>query len=150
MYKRQGMSFRKLGAMIAFYSMAGLGGLIITVSYTHLPETGYPVWNGLTAVTVVCDSGIMADGLSTACFVLGKEKALPLLEKYGADALFADENHKVYLTEGMEERFELMKDTYKAVSYTHLDVYKRQDVSSPIIIGMFCVYFRISLFLSHT
>ena len=44
---------------------------------------------------------------------LGKEKALPLLEKYGADALFADENHKVYLTEGMEERFELMKDTYK-------------------------------------
>ena len=61
----------------------------------------------------ICDSGIMADGLSTACFVLGKEKALPLLEKYGADALFADENHKVYLTEGMEERFELMKDTYK-------------------------------------
>ena len=48
------------------------------------------------------------------CFVAGeKEKALPLLEKYGADALFADENHKVYLTEGMEERFELMKDTYK-------------------------------------
>lgn len=83
--------------------------------YHHIldPETGYPVWNGLTAVTVVCDSGIMADGLSTACFVLGKEKALPLLEKYGADALFADENHKVYLTEGMEERFELMKDTYK-------------------------------------
>lgn len=83
--------------------------------YHHIldPETGYPVWNGLTSVTVVCGSGLFADGLSTACFVLGKEKALPLLEKYGADAAFVDENHKVYLTEGMKERFELMKNTYE-------------------------------------
>lgn len=83
--------------------------------YHHIfdPKTGYPVWNGLTSVTVVCDSGLFADGLSTACFVLGKEKALPLLEKYGADAAFADEDHKVYLTEGMKKRFELMKNFYK-------------------------------------
>ena len=83
--------------------------------YHHIlnPETGYPVWNGLTSVTVVCDSGLFADGLSTACFVLGKEKALPLLEKYGADAAFVDEDHKVYLTEGMKERFELLKNTYE-------------------------------------
>lgn len=83
--------------------------------YHHIldPKTGYPVWNGLTSVTVVCDSGLFADGLSTACFVLGKEKALPVLEKYGADAAFVDEDHKVYLTEGMKERFELMKNTYE-------------------------------------
>lgn len=43
----------------------------------------------------------------------GKRKSPSSSGKYGADALFADENHKVYLTEGMEERFELMKDTYK-------------------------------------
>lgn len=83
--------------------------------YHHIldPETGYPVWNGLTSVTVVCDSGLFADGLSTACFVLGKEKALPVLEKYGADAAFVDGEHKVYLTEGMKKRFELMKNTYE-------------------------------------
>ena len=57
--------------------------------------------------------GLFADGLSTACFVLGKEKALPLLEKYGAAAAFLDEDHKVYLTEGMKERFELLKNTYE-------------------------------------
>lgn len=83
--------------------------------YHHIfdPKTGYPVWNGLTSVTVVCDSGLFADGLSTACFVLGIEDAIPLLQKYDADAIFVEENHKVYLTDGMKERFELMKNTYE-------------------------------------
>ena len=82
--------------------------------YHHIlnPEDGYPVWNGVTSVTVVCDNGLLADGLSTACFVLGIEDAQPLLEKYHADAAFIDEDHNVYLTSGMKERFELMKNTY--------------------------------------
>ena len=82
--------------------------------YHHIlnPEDGYPVWNGVTSVTVVCDNGLLADGLSTACFVLGIEDAQPLLEKYHADAAFIDEDHNVYLTSGMKECFELMKNTY--------------------------------------
>lgn len=82
--------------------------------YHHIldPATGYPVWNGLTAVTVICNSGLTADALSTACFVLGRENAAGLLEKYGADALFVDEEHKIYMTDGMQDRFELTKDTY--------------------------------------
>lgn len=82
--------------------------------YHHIldPVTGYPVWNGLTAVTVVCNSGLFADGLSTACFVLGKDEAVKLLEKYDADALFTDENRNVWMTSGMKERFHLMKDSY--------------------------------------
>ena len=82
--------------------------------YHHIlnPEDGYPVWNGVTSVTVVCDNGLLADGLSTACFVLGIEDAQPLLEKYHADAAFIDKDHNVYLTSGMKERFELMKNTY--------------------------------------
>lgn len=82
--------------------------------YHHIldPKTGYPVWNGLDSVTVVCDSGLLADGLSTACFVLGMEDALALLEKYNAEAIFVDEDKNVYLTSGIKERFELMKNTY--------------------------------------
>ena len=82
--------------------------------YHHIldPKTGYPVWNGLDSVTVICDSGLLADGLSTACFVLGREDALKLLEKYNAEAAFVDEDKNVYLTDGLKDRFELMKNTY--------------------------------------
>ena len=66
----------------------------------------------MDSVTVVCNSGLLADGLSTACFVLGMEDAQSLLEKYNAEAVFVDEDKNVYLTSGMKERFELMKNTY--------------------------------------
>lgn len=85
------------------------------VRYHHIlnPSDGYPVHNGITAVTVVCDRGLDADGLSTACFVLGIEKGSELLKEYGADGIFVDEENCVYLTEGMEDRFELLQDSYE-------------------------------------
>lgn len=84
------------------------------IRYHHIldPSTGYPARSGLTSVTVVCDDGLNADGLSTACFVLGKDKAEELLKKYNADGLFVDDSGHVWLTEGMKERFQLLKDTY--------------------------------------
>ena len=44
--------------------------------------------------------------------VLGKEKAEELLKKYNADGLFVDDSDHVWMTEGMKERFQLLKDTY--------------------------------------
>ena len=34
----------------------------------------------------------MADALSTACFILGREKSETVLEKYGASAIFVDKD----------------------------------------------------------
>ena len=84
------------------------------VRYHHIldPSTGYPARSGLTSVTVVCEDGLDADGLSTACFVLGKEKAEKLLESYDADGLFVDDSGHVWMTDGMKERFHLLKDSY--------------------------------------
>lgn len=85
------------------------------VRYHHImdPKTGAPSRSGLMSVTIVCDRGICADALSTACFVLGREKGMELAALYGADALLVDEEFQVYVSEGMEERFTLMKDGYR-------------------------------------
>lgn len=90
------------------------------VRYHHImdPSTGYPAKSGVTGVTVVCDTGLEADALSTACFVLGVEKGSELLKKYSADGLFVDEDHHVYLTDGMKERFSLLQDSYSVEDIT--------------------------------
>lgn len=85
------------------------------VRYHHImdPATGYPSRSGLISVTVLGDNGLDCDGLSTACFVLGLEKGMQLLEAYGAEGVFVDEEQNVYLTDGMEEYFTLTGEGYQ-------------------------------------
>ena len=75
-------------------------------TYHHIlsPFTGCPAESGLKSVTVVTyDSGVYADSLSTACFVLGYEKSLELLEKYSADAFFIMDDGSVKMTDGIKD-----------------------------------------------
>ena len=83
--------------------------------YFHILDenTGYPVQTEITSCTIVCSSGIVSDGLSTACFVLGPEKSGSLLKKYGAKAIFVDKQKNVYVSDGLD--FELTDDAYKIV-----------------------------------
>ena len=77
------------------------------IRYHHILDrsTGYPAESGLSSVTVVCENGLYSDALSTACYVLGYEKSLPLLEKYHAEAVFIDKNNRVTVTDGLKEAF---------------------------------------------
>ena len=56
-------------------------------------------------MTVVCQNGLYSDALSTACYVLGYEKSLPLLQKYKADAVFIDIENQVTVTDGLKEQY---------------------------------------------
>ena len=82
--------------------------------YHHIldPSTGYPAESGLISVTVVSDNGLLSDGLSTACFVLGKEKGQKLLEAYGAEGIFIDQNKKVTVTKGLKDKFTILDEEY--------------------------------------
>ena len=82
--------------------------------YHHIldPSTGYPAESSLISVTVVSDNGLLSDGLSTACFVLGKEKGERLLETYGAEGVFIDQNKKVTVTKGLKDKFTILNEEY--------------------------------------
>lgn len=88
------------------------------VFYHHLlnPQTGYPQNNGLVSVTVVAENGPLSDGLSTACFVLGRKKSAALLEHYNAGAIFIDENNHVYVTKKLIGKFKITNQKYTLVS----------------------------------
>ncbi len=71
------------------------------------PLTGYPAESGLVSVTVVADSAMLADALSTAVFITGLERGIYLLKKYSnADAVLVDVNMKVYVTKGLRQHFQ--------------------------------------------
>lgn len=74
--------------------------------YHHIidPASGYPVNNGLVSVTVVAADAALADGLSTAFFVMGKEKAAALAAKLGVEAVFITED-TISLTSGLKNSF---------------------------------------------
>lgn len=85
--------------------------------YHHIldPDTGLPVENGLVSVTVISDSGLLSDALSTACFVLGAEGGAKLAAKYGCEAIFITEDKKVICTGGIKPNVTALADGYTVV-----------------------------------
>ena len=83
--------------------------------YQHIldPSTGYPADNGLTSVSVVMDNGTMADGLSTALYVMGEDRAIDFWRTHAntLDLVLMTEDGRLLVTEGIANSFG--SDRYK-------------------------------------
>jgi len=73
-------------------------------SHTIDPRTRRPIEHGLSAVTVLHDSAMWADGWSTALMVLGPDDGLALAERLGLAALLV-RRRAPHEGGGFEERF---------------------------------------------
>ncbi|MCL2127352.1 MAG: FAD:protein FMN transferase [Treponema sp.] len=83
--------------------------------YHHILSTtdGCPVDNGLLSVTIVTESSIDADALSTSVFALGFERGKALVDSIpGAEAVFVFNDRGVRITGGLKEIFTITDDGY--------------------------------------
>lgn len=69
--------------------------------YHHIldPQSGMPVENGLSSVTVIYPDPAMADAYSTALFVLGKEKGMLFAQQQQIQAVFVTKDKEIFCTD---------------------------------------------------
>ena len=69
--------------------------------YHHVLDTstGYPVDNELASVTIICESSVKADALSTSCLCMGLEKGRQFLDKEKMEYLLITKDGTQYRSE---------------------------------------------------
>jgi len=85
-------------------------------SYHHIlnPETGYPYEKDVLGVSIVSDTSIDGDSLSTTLFALGVDEGLKLIESLdGVNAIFITRDHNLHLSSGFKDIFTLTNDDFK-------------------------------------
>ncbi|MBQ8961029.1 MAG: FAD:protein FMN transferase [Ruminococcus sp.] len=81
--------------------------------YWHIidPADGAPADNGLVSVTVIGDSGLMCDALSTALFVSGTDKAQQIWRSEKSfDMVLVTDDERILVTEGIADSVSNISD----------------------------------------
>ena len=85
--------------------------------YHHIldPKTGHPAESDLLSATVVDPSGIRADALSTALFVMGEEDALEFCREHGVCAILMTRDKRMVFVGGIEPVKDSVDEAYSPV-----------------------------------
>ncbi len=89
------------------------------VRYHHVidPRTGYPADSDLLSVSVISEDGLLADCMSTALFIEGKEAALAKMQEEEYQLVIVDQEGTVYCSPSLKGNFE--PNTENKHSYTY-------------------------------
>ncbi len=70
--------------------------------YHHIlsPNTGRPCKNNLSSVTIITDSSLTADAMSTTCFLMGLEEGMKLVNLLdNVDAVFITDDNEIHYSD---------------------------------------------------
>ena len=70
--------------------------------YYHIlnPHTGFPCKNSLSSVTIITDSSLTADAMSTMCFLMGYEEGMKLVNLLdNVDAVFITNDNEIHYSD---------------------------------------------------
>ncbi len=84
------------------------------IRYHHLldSKTGYPANNGLMSVTIVTESSMLADILSTAVFIMGQEKGIAFLESIQEKGFVITSEKEVFPTSSLRSELILLDKSF--------------------------------------
>lgn len=83
------------------------------------PRTGYPSENGVISTTIITDSSIDADALSTCAYVMGLNEGMKFIETLAnVEAIFVTDHKEIFVTRGIKDNFVLLNMEF---TYEHTD-----------------------------
>ena len=79
-------------------------------TYIHIinPRTGYPADGNLLSVTIVSKDGTLADGMSTALYIMGYEKACQFWRQHREEfnVILVTDDGKIHISENLKGNFQ--------------------------------------------
>lgn len=81
------------------------------IRYHHIidPRTGRPASSNLLSVTVIADSSIDADAVTTALFILGPDQSMEILKQLPVEFIFVTNDMNLLISNGLKGNFEIIR-----------------------------------------
>ncbi|MGL5314593.1 MAG: FAD:protein FMN transferase, partial [Peptostreptococcaceae bacterium] len=86
--------------------------------YHHIlnPVTGYPAKTDLKSITIISDSSLEGDALSTPLFIMGKYQASSFMKKNKLSGVMVTEEDEIIMSKDLISKFKLI-DNYKVLAF---------------------------------
>ena len=76
----------------------------------------FPVENDVLSVTIISDSSMIADALSTSAFILGEKAGMELIALENAEGVFVMKDKTVLTSDGIKNSVLILSDEYNLLN----------------------------------